>query len=135
MSLSTITNDLNATLANIVGLPRIINEDENFKPKTNADYPFTRATILPAESRAQDIGTTRQITRGLYRIDFFAARSLQSGININNKAEQVVTAFAPTVKIISDCQLHIEASWIEATRYEGTVIQVPVFVRWSALSL
>lgn len=134
MSLSLIKSELMEILQSVTGLPKIINEDENFKPKTNADYPFTRATLIPAESRRQDLNSGKQQKRGLFRIDLFGSRSLNTSLNISTVAEAIETAFSPTLIVITNGQLIIEAVWTEVTKYEGTVMQVPVFVRWSALT-
>lgn len=134
MSLSLIKSELMEILQSVTGLPKIINEDENFKPKTNADYPFTRATLIPAESRRQDLNSGKQQKRGLFRIDLFGSRSLNTSLNISTVAEAIEVKFMPTLIPITNGQLIIEAVWTEVTKYEGTVMQVPVFVRWSALT-
>ena len=136
MSLTTIQAELTSQIMDVAGLPPVKSEDENFTPKSTKDYPFARITMLPAESRQRDINSGKQILRGLVRIDLFVTRSLNTTAASKEVAESIVDAMRPaTQTVLSDCSLQIEASWIEATRYDGTVANIPIFVRWNSLEL
>ena len=136
MSLSTIRTELLNKLDAVVGVPPIKDEDENFKPATSKDYPFARVTLMPAESKQQDLNSGKQTIKGLLRIDLFSTRSLNTTAVSRAVAESIVDSIRPaTQTILSDCALTIEASWIEATRYDGTAANIPVYIRWSAMTL
>ena len=127
MSSSTIRTELLTTLQGITGVPTIITEGENFKPKTNEDYPFTRFTFIPGESVQDDISTGSYKLTGRARIDLYYARSLDSADTARAMAETVVAAYPPEIVQLTGVQLTIDSCWFEGVRTESTSTNIPVF--------
>lgn len=134
MSATVVRNKLLTVLNTVTNLPNLVVEGENFKPAKGSDYPFTRFTFLPREGAQQDLSTGKVRTGGLARVDLFYARSNNSVDTALTMAESIVTAFAPVVVNLSDCQLQIDVCWFEAVRHEPSAINIPIFVRWNSFA-
>lgn len=134
MSATEIRSELLTTLQGITGIPTIVTEDENFKPKTSDDYPFTRFTFIPGESVQDDISTGSYRLQGRARIDLYYTRSLDSADTARVMAETIVAAYSPEIIQLTGVQLTIESCWFEAVRHELSATNIPVFVRWTAYS-
>lgn len=136
MSLETVRTALFDMVKAISTVPSIKEEDEHFKPTKTSDYPFTRLTLMPAESTQQDLNSGKQRLRGLMRVDVFASKSLSSSSSSRAIVQAIVDGIKPQQQIIlADCSLIIEASWIEGIQYSGTTINTPAYIRWSSYSL
>jgi hypothetical protein len=135
MSLSTIKTALLLKLSQVTNLPTVRNEDENYKVANNREYPFIRPTMLSAEATPIDVSSNKQGNKGIFRCDIFGTRTLNTSIQLLAVAEQIIEAFRPQIINLTDEQIRISGSWMEAARYDAGVITVPVFVRWSSAEL
>ena len=134
MSITTIHTLLDTHLLTVTGLPTLQRENTRVTPQTGV--PWSRATLLPAETRQETLGVTgRNRLNGLYQIDLFYPAD--TGVqDANEMADELTYEFRRGVQLVhqqSNLIVNIEMAWREAgSRYEQ-FYNAPVIVRWRAI--
>jgi len=132
MTYKNIQAALDGRVSSGTGLPAL--QLENTKNIAQSGVPFMRATFLPARSSQLTVGVDgKDLRLGLYQVDVFVP--LNQGTSLANEYADVVMSLFPRGVITqSGTDVHISSVWREAGRRVESFYQVPVMVRWSAIS-
>lgn len=132
MSIEKVQAALDARLQALTGLPPIQLENTRYKSVTG--QPFTRATLMPAQTSQVSVGVTgRDQLIGLYQIDVVIPSD--TGVApANILADQLVGHFYRGLSLTqSGVTTHIKKTWRGAGYRVEQFYMVPVSVQWYAI--
>lgn len=133
MSIKAIRTLLQDRAATIVGLPTQQRENTHNVAVTN--QPFTRTTLLPAESRNASIGTTGSVRRGgLFQLDLFYPSNAGTD-SADDMADAALAAFSRgTILTDGTTTVTIELAWAEQGSIIETFYMIPIVIRWRSFT-
>lgn len=132
MSIASVQTALDTRLQDLTGLPPV--QLENTRNNGVTGQPFTRATLIPAQTSQMTVGVTgRDQLIGLYQIDVFISGDIGVG-PANTLADQLVGHFYRGLSLTqAGVTTHIRKAWRGAGYRVEKFYMVPVSVQWYAI--
>ena len=132
MNYTTIQKALDTQLSIVAGIPTFTEENARFKP--SATTPFTRSTLLPAQTVVESIGV-HGIDRvnGLYQVDLYYPAD-QGYTTANTMADLVIAAFPKALQLTTtdSIKVDVDVTWRLPARKVQNFYNVPVIVSWKS---
>jgi len=134
MSYRVINEVLDSVVAGIEFIPTIIQENTTISTnKEEISDPYTRTSLLPAETNTLTIGPSGwDEFQGLYQIDlFFPSTDGVKGSNF--MVDEIIKAFPKGSLITQEgINVRIVNYWREPSIESDNLYQTPVIIRWDS---